>query len=52
MAFTSFHASKLLVRALGDISKRYDRWYVAKSPAVAMGCRHGRHGSELEMVVD
>lgn len=52
VALTSSNASELLVRALGDISRGYDWWYVATSLAVAVGSRHGSHGSDLAVVVD
>ena len=52
VALTCFHASNLLVRALGDVSRGYDWWYVATCFAVAVSSRHGGHGSELAVVVD
>lgn len=52
MTLTSFHASELLVRALGDISRGENWWYVAAGLAVAVGGRHSSHGSDLAVVVD
>ena len=51
-ALTSFHASELLVRALGNVSRGYDWWYVATGLAVAVASRHSSHSSELAIVVD
>ena len=51
-ALTSFHASELLVRALGNVSRGYDWWYVATGLAVAVGSRHSSHGSDMAVVVD
>ena len=51
-ALTSFHASELLVRALGDISRGNDWWYVTTGLAVAVGSRHSSHSSDLAVVVD
>ena len=49
---TSVHASNLLIRALRDVSRGYDWWYVTTSLAVAVSSRHSGHGRSLAVVVD
>ena len=51
-ALTSFHIPELLIRALGNVSRGYDWWYVATGLAVAVASRHSNHGSDLAVVVD
>ena len=51
-ALTSVQASNLLVRALGDVSRGYDWWYVATGLVVAVSSRHSGHGRDLAVVVD
>jgi hypothetical protein len=50
-ALTSLHASELLVRALGDISRGHNRWDIAAGFIVAVGSGHGRHSGGLEAVL-
>lgn len=51
-ALTTFHASNLLVRALRNVSRRYDRWYVATRLAMTMSSRHSGHRRDLAVLVD
>lgn len=51
-ALTSPHASNLLVRALRDVSRGYDWWYIATGLAMAVGSRHSGHSRDLAVVVD
>ena len=49
--FTSFHASELLVRAFGNVSRGYNWWYVTTGLAVAVGSRHSNHGGDLAVAM-
>lgn len=51
-ALTSFHASELLVSALGNVIRGYDWWYVATGLTMTVGSRHGSHGSDSGVVMD
>jgi hypothetical protein len=51
-ALTSLHASELLVRALGDISRGHNRRDIAAGLIVAMGSGHGRHSGGLDAALD
>ena len=51
-ALTSFHASNLLVRALRDVSGRYNWWYIATGLVMAVSSGHSGHSRDLAVVMD